>query len=275
MEHYFFVHLRTFSQAMRNFLYTTCKRLQCRYSARHTRGFGVHSPYMYHFTQYVVYERNPFYAYLDIEAERKALLQETDKCLYKDGETGQCRTRTLRAITRRLSLPPKCAQLLYRVVRHARCRTVLEVGTSLGLTAAYLASPDSKADCVAIEPETELAEVAEMVLDDLQIKNVRVMQGEVSGLLPDVLRGWERLDFAFVDLHGDADTTWFCFEQCVGKAHAGTLMTIGQPYRTPAMTHTWERIKAHPQVTSSIDLGRVGLVFFNTDLHKQHYRMRL
>ena len=260
---------------MRNSLYTTFKRLQCSCTARHTRGFGVHSPYVYHFTQYVVYERNPFYAYLDIETERKALLQEADRCLYKDWVTGRHRTRTLRSITRRLSLPPKYAQLLFRVVRFARCRTVLEVGASLGLTTAYLASPDSRADCVAIESEAELAEVAEMVLDDLQVKNARVLQGKADDLLPGVLRGWERLDFAFIDTDGDAATTWRSFEQCAAKAHPATMMAIGLPYRSPDMAHAWERIKAHPQVTSTIDLGRMGLVLFNTDLHRQHYRMRL
>ena len=38
---------------------------------RHRRGYGVHSPFAYNFLRDVVYERNHYYAYADIEQRLK------------------------------------------------------------------------------------------------------------------------------------------------------------------------------------------------------------
>jgi hypothetical protein len=40
------------------------------------------------------------------------------------------------------------------------------------------------------------------------------------------------------------------------------------------MEKAWKKIKEHPRVKTTIDLFELGIVFFNSDLHKKHYKMR-
>jgi hypothetical protein len=60
----------------------------------------------------------------------------------------------------------------------------------------------------------------------------------------------------------------------LAKVHNGTILVVDDIYWSAEMEQAWERIKEHPRVTSTIDLFQLGIVFFNRDLHKKHYKMR-
>ncbi len=256
-------------------MYRYVKKMQCLCASRHTYGFGVHSPYLYHFTRYVVYERHPFYIYPAIEKERKNLLQSNEPCVSGEGLSRVCRLSTVGQLARILPLPPRHARLLHRSARFAQADTLLQLGCGLGVDSAYMASARPGARCVVIEPQAEVAEVAGGVMRRLGITNVDLRHGTSEELLPSLLDEWKQLDFAYIGLDSDPQAAWVDFSRCVEKTHTGTLIMVGCPYLRPETERVWQQMKRHRRVTSSIDLGRSGILFFNTDLHKQHYRMRL
>jgi len=45
-------------------------------------------------------------------------------------------------------------------------------------------------------------------------------------------------------------------------------------YWSSDMEKAWKSIQEDPRVTTTIDLFQLGIVFFNPDLHKNHYKMR-
>ena len=51
-------------------------------------------------------------------------------------------------------------------------------------------------------------------------------------------------------------------------------MVIDDIYWSSDMEKAWQIIKENPLVMSTIDLFEFGIVFFNSDLNKKHYRMR-
>jgi len=58
------------------------------------------------------------------------------------------------------------------------------------------------------------------------------------------------------------------------KVNENTVMVIDDIYWSADMESAWRQIKECSMVTSTIDLFQLGIVFFNTDLHKKHYKMR-
>ena len=58
------------------------------FDAKNTRGHGIHSPYLYRFTQNAIYEKNPFYVFPKIELLRENLKFDERKLFVKDYGTG-------------------------------------------------------------------------------------------------------------------------------------------------------------------------------------------
>jgi predicted O-methyltransferase YrrM len=222
----------------------------------------------------VLREKHSFYVFESIETLRAALKKDGRQVQIVDFGTGVDRTETVRAIAVKSLQSARYAQLLFRMVHHFKSKQVLELGTSLGLTTAYLASNSSEINCVSLEGSPRIAELARENLQKLRIRNAEVVVGNIDDTLGEVLTKTKELDFVFVDANHQSVAVLNYFDKCLTKAHPATVMVFDDIYWSADMEMAWEKIKAHPRVTSTIDLFQFGIVFFNADLHKKHYKVR-
>src|SRR5690606_20144372 len=107
--------------------------------------------------------------------------------------------RNVKDIARYAVKPRKYGQLLYRMVRSWQPKTILELGTSLGITTAYLGLGAPGARLVTIEGAPEIAAIAEENIRLCGAGNASVMTGNFDDLLPGLISSMERIDFAFID----------------------------------------------------------------------------
>ena len=149
---------------------------------------------------------------------RQALLSSTGSIAVTDFGAGSQvagaggRQRRLRDIARHAAKPPRLAQLLFRLVNHFQPATVLELGTSLGLTTAYLALANSRSQVFTFEGCPNTATVARETFTKLAIKNVQLIEGNLDATLPTTLAALTQpLDFVFFRRQPSlrADTTLF------------------------------------------------------------------
>jgi hypothetical protein len=82
------------------------------------------------------------------------------------------------------------------------------------------------------------------------------------------------LDLVVFNVNGNSEATIPHFMQCLPKVHKDTVLVIDAIYASVDREQAWQIIQNHPQVTATIDLFQFGIVFFNTDLYKKHYKMR-
>ena len=167
------------------------------FDAKNTRGHGIHSPYLYRFTQNAIYEKNPFYVFPKIELLRENLKFDERKLFVKDYGTGTDRETRVLDIAKTSLKSPKWAQLLYRVVNFTKAQQVLELGTSLGLTAAYMAAVNSEINCVSMEGSDEIAGIARENFEKLEIENVDIIVGNIDEILEMHLAATDKLDVVF------------------------------------------------------------------------------
>lgn len=243
------------------------------FTARHTHGFGVHSPYVYNFIQYVIYEKNPFYVYDKIEALRRKLLTDTTEIAVTDYGTGNDSIRRISDITARSVKPARYAQLFYRIIRYSKAVNVLELGTSLGITTAYLASGSQRINCVTMEGCPATARIACDNFRKLGLKNIRIVEGSIDVTLNPLIDSMESLDFIFIDANHRYKAVLGYFDACLNKIGRDTIMVIDDIYWSEEMERAWNEVKRHPSVTTTIDLFQVGIVFFNPDLNLKHYKL--
>lgn len=251
-----------------------CKYLLHFFTARNTGGFGVHSPFLFQFTRFVLFEKHSFYNFKSIEKVRKYLKNDKKIIDLTDFGTRTNRRTTVASIASKSLKSAKYGQLLFRMVRYFKAINILELGTSLGITTSYLASSTTEIKCVSLEGCPQIVAIAQENFEKLGIKNIEIVVGNIDETLHDAIQKFESIDFIFIDANHQYDAVLNYFEMCLPKISCDSIIIIDDIYWSKEMEKAWKMIKNHPSVTSTIDLFQLGIVFFNGDLHKKHYKMR-
>jgi len=112
-------------------------------TASNGKGHGVHSPFVYDFIRNVLNDRREFPTFDRIESLRTRLLQDGTMLEVEDMGAGSAvaagRQRSIGEIARHAAKPARLGRLLYRIAKYYQCDRIVELGTSLGLSTAYLA----------------------------------------------------------------------------------------------------------------------------------------
>src|SRR5688572_7678558 len=106
------------------------------------KGHGTHSPFVFEFLTHVLNDKTKYPEYEKVEGLRKQLLNDSRMFVVEDFGAGSAflrkHERSVNSIARNAAKSKKYGQLLFRMVRHYQPATVLELGTSLGITTCYL-----------------------------------------------------------------------------------------------------------------------------------------
>lgn len=255
------------------------KYLRYYLSAVNGRGHGIHSPFVFDFIRHVLNDRRGFYAYAQIENLRKELLADHTLIEVEDFGAGSVvstgRHRSVSSIARHAAKPPRLGQLLFRIVDHYKPRAILELGTSLGLSAAYLASGNPLARLVTIEGSTAIAGLAKKNFEKLSLSNIEVITGNFDDVLPETIRRLPVTDLVFIDGNHRKAPVLSYFNQIMNNAGPDSVFIFDDIHWSPEMEEAWQVIKDDPRVLLTVDLFFIGLVFFKKDFKiKQHFTIR-
>lgn len=228
---------------------------------------------------HVINHTGTFGAFEAIEQRRQQLLGSAEVLQVHDfgagSHTGAGRQRRIRDIARAAAKPTRLAQLLFRLVNHFRPRTVLELGTSLGLTTAYLASADSQSRVLTFEGCPNTAAVARETFATLGLRNVELVEGNLDDTLAPTLASLQvPLDFAFFDGNHRYEPTLRYFDLCMAHRTERSVFVLDDIHWSAEMERAWAAIRKHPDVRLTVDLFFIGLVFFRRNQPKQHFRLR-
>lgn len=247
------------------------------YRFRSFRLHGVHSPFVFHLYENVIRHDGRYRAYPAIETLRKQLLQNKKTIAVTDFGAGSRlqvpRSRTIKSLAAISAKPPRYAQLLFRLVNYFQPQTVLELGTSLGLTTCYLASARHKSQVYTFEGCPNLAAAAQQNFRKLRLNNIRVITGNLDQTLAATLDKLPAVDFVYFDGNHRYEPTMRYFEACLAKRTQDSVFVLDDIYWSSEMVKAWQAICRHPEVTISIDLFQLGLIFFRQKQPKQHFTL--
>lgn len=246
-------------------------------TAHNAKGHGVHSPFVFDFVQHVLNDDRTFYAYQSIENLQKILIHDTSILTLEKYNvvTGDCVTgqKSISDIIKSSLMSLKYRQLLFRIIDHYSPEYLLELGTSLGITSAYMAMANPSSILTTLENSSSVAFLAKENFQKLGVKNIRVIEGNIDRSLSGWLEKQPKIDFAFI-AEGYVSTHHY-FKQILPQTHEYSILILNHIHRSHEMEKAWNEIKLHPSVTLSIDLFAIGLIFFRKEFKvKQHLAIR-
>lgn len=247
--------------------------------ASNGKGHGMHSPFVFQFIRHVLGNASGYALPADIEQLRVRLLKDNRKVEVEDlgagSRSGGSRQRRISEIARSALKPPRLAQLLFRLASYYRPQTILELGTSLGLTTCYFSRALPNARVITIEGSPQIASIAAENFHTLNCDNIKPVTGNFDERLPAVLADHTHVDLAYVDGNHRYTPTIKYFHQLLESSHEHAILVFDDIHWSREMERAWEEIKAHPSVAYTIDIFFLGFVFFRKDFRmKQNFIIR-
>lgn len=246
---------------------------------------GVHSPFLYRFLDECVYADSEKNKFAQLEAIRKQLIHNETKISYRDPGAGQRFKRkqqkqnekvtstTISEITRKVLQKPRYCRLLYRMIGYFEAEQILELGTSLGITTSYMAMAGKNIKIDTIEGVEVIAQNAQKVFDQNNLKNVSLHVGNFDLILEDVVNS-KQYDLIFLDGNHRGEKVLEYFSLLSKHIKEDGVLIIDDIRWSASMYKAWKNVRKKHGVTLTVDMFRMGMVFFNPDLQKENFAIR-
>lgn len=239
----------------------------------------VHSPFVYDFYTELIKNENPYGDFERLNGLRKELLVNATMLEITDFGAGSKKLssnrRSIQQIAKHGIAPKKQAEFLYRLVNKFAPKTMVELGTSIGLTSLYLAKANSQSSLYTLEGSESLVAFSNQLFKKEKVSNIISVPGNFDITFPGLLTSLETLDFLYLDGNHAYEPTLRYFDLALAKKHPGSIFIFDDINWSEEMQKAWQAIVAHKDVRLSFDFFYFGIVFFRTEQkEKEHFVLR-
>ncbi|PQJ73403.1 O-methyltransferase [Polaribacter butkevichii] len=239
---------------------------------------GVHSPFVYDLVTKCFYKKTDsdciklFSKTKQHLLDNKSLIKVTDfgagSKIFKDNN------RQVSKIAKIAGLSNKKAKLLIRVIEYFKPKTILEIGTSLGLGTSAIKIGNKESTITTLEGCSETSKVANHLFFTNNFNNIKIITGDFKETLPLAIKN-QKIDCIYFDGNHTKKDTLHYFETCLNTAHNNSVWIFDDIYWSDEMKEAWTEIKNHNKVTVTVDVFYWGIVFFRKEQEKEHFKIRV
>ena len=237
--------------------------------ASNGRGHGIHSPFVFSFIKKVLNTTTQGDWVNDIENYRAALLNNQHEINIVDLGAGAIRetnqTKKISVIARGSLKSKKYSTLLNRIVAYYRPNTVLEMGSSFGITTCYLAQAIPLGKVVTMEGAPAIAKEALHTFSNLGFSNIQLIEGDFDKSLPLYFNMTTTIGLAYVDGNHSYEPTMCYFNLLLAKSNQDSILIFDDIHWSSEMEKAWKEIKEDERVSLTFDLFYIGIVFLKKE----------
>ena len=237
--------------------------------ASNSRGHGIHSPFVYALIREVFNDNREYYAYRLIETAKLNLLRDDRTLQVQDLGAGSAYSRDALKKVSEITVSSVCSQkfgrLLFRLANFYRAATIIEMGSSLGISTAYLASADPTSRVITIEGSPAIAGVASETFKKLKLQNILQVTGNFEDKLGFVIASQPPANLVFIDGNHRKNAVLDYFEKFLDKLSSSCLIIVHDIHWSREMEEAWDIFRNIPMVNMSIDIFSAGLIFFRDE----------
>ena len=241
--------------------------------------YDIHSPFLYEFLTEVLENNKEYEAYKEVNAIGNKLKRIESAIQVNDLGAGsslnQSNYRSITDIYSNTAFKGKYGKLLYRVVKHYKPINIIELGTGLGIAASYMAKGNESCKIISVEGDKAIITEANKVFSELGINNVQLINASFDEVLPEILAKVDTVDLALIDGNHQYSSTIKYYNLLADKIKNNTILVFDDIRWSREMHNAWLDIIKDQRISLSLDLYKIGIVFFRKEIHiKQHYAIR-
>tara|TARA_B100000927_G_scaffold187613_1_gene151091 strand:+ start:1639 stop:2427 length:789 start_codon:yes stop_codon:yes gene_type:complete len=249
--------------------------LYLRFLSCGTSKYNIHSPFVHSFIENVLDDRHLYYNFLPIEQLRKWLLAQDKQLFLNDFGAGSkyssSKLTTISQLAKNVQSSKHKGQLLFKIVNYFQPKKILEFGTSLGLSSAYLASSNKSSKVYTIEGDKNIVTLAKNNFVKLRIKNIDIIEKNFDDAI-EILSN-KSFELVFFDGNHRKEPTLKYFEWAKKKITQNSIFIFDDIYWSKEMKDAWDIIRQDSKVSLSIDIFSIGIVFFIDKNQKEHFQL--
>ena len=242
---------------------------------------GVHSPFVFDLVTKCFYDNTKHTEYEVLKSYRKSLLENKNTIEVTDFGAGsrvfKSNTREISKIAQTAGITSKNAELLFRIVRYFQPKSILEIGTSLGLATSALSLGNDKAKIITLEGCPNTQKQAQIQLQsrsfgtNSNFQNIEFVNTEFSSYFKTLHLSPINHHLIYFDGNHSKKATLDYFEALLPTISNDSVWIFDDIHWSADMEEAWEIIKNHPKVSVTIDTFQWGIVFFRAEQEKEHF----
>jgi predicted O-methyltransferase YrrM len=195
-----------------------------------------------------------------VEAIRQAIANSTVG--HKPVSSGLDISRTPNETAFVSSVDPEWGVFLYLCAKSFKAQTILELGSSAGVSGAYLASAPTCLSFTSIEGTPSLAKLAQQTIG-MVAENCKVISGLFDEVLEETLAGIrEKIDLVFIDGPKEVEPTIRYLGKIEPSLATGSLVIFDDIHWSPEMWRMWQAVCRMQGFTYTVNAGRFGLALW-------------
>lgn len=246
--------------------------------SRHRKGHGIHSPFVFDLVSRVFRNKIDPDVVLLIERIRKELICDKRTIEVLDLGSGSSvmknDLRRISDIAKYTSVPRKYGILLANLAAEFGKQGIIEFGTSLGISTMYLASGCRESEVYTMEGCPEISSVAAGNFRKAGIENITILTGSFDDLLPEIKSRAGSPGMVFIDGNHRKGPVMKYFGEMAGISDKNSVIVIDDIHSSGEMEEAWKEISDNENVSFTVDLYRMGLVFFRKGMSRFAYVIR-
>lgn len=241
---------------------------------------GIHSPFVYKFVTELLQSNNEdYYQFKELAGLRSELAQDNSVIEITDFGAGskvfKDNKRKISDLVKHGISKQKFSELYFKLVNFTGSQFVVELGTSIGLNTLYLSKANSKSVVYTLEGCPQIAGFAKELFEKHNAKNIYLVNDTFEKAFPKLLNEIPKIDLLYIDGNHNYKSTLDYFNLALKKKHHHSVFVFDDINWNAEMKKAWKEIKDHPEVTLSLDLFSVGIIFFRKEQkQKEHFVLK-
>jgi predicted O-methyltransferase YrrM len=244
----------------------------------HRKGHGIHSPFLFDIVSRVFRNKIDPDIVCNIEKVRKRMISDRSSIIVNDygsgSEISKTNIRKVSDIARYSPVPEKYGVLLSNMAAEFGKPLIIEFGTSFGISTMYMAASCPDAKVYTMEGSPSIAEIAKKNFTETKIKNIEVLTGSFDELLPAIVGRNIKPGLVFIDGNHRKGPIIKYFSRIAEISDGKTVVIIDDINYSKEMGEAWSEIKQNEKVSVTIDICRMGIVFFRKGINHNNYVIR-
>jgi hypothetical protein len=247
--------------------FRTIRRFMYLKRARHRRGHGIHSPFLFHLITEVVEDKRKLPEYEFVKKLKNKAIQLLDNCsdasftnVYQQFNLALSNPHQL---YKKVELPFRYAKVVFRLIREFKPSVIANYGPTFGVNLALMAIADNNSIVYQLINDASCNTISKELLNDSAISNIRFFH-EDSVLTSSP-------EFIYVNYPGNPGRSRSVIQIILENHGADDVLIIRGIHESAEMEIYWMEVIESGSVHVSLDLFEIGIVLFRKGLQKENF----